>query len=684
MTSVVCSSERSAALPFGVTPPKQRAELLARALIGMCRVVTVVLFIAFTCFIAAKCFTALGDYDGMYNSILPKNFVIGEGYKSTYPAQQGYIDRDKADQDRYFNVEITTGPTLLFYSIPLLFVFGSQYWVPAVSAASLSTLLLLVSLLWLRRFWPEFGRSSGARDYWWTCAALTLALFISFTADVYWPGNPWGVLRPWYEFVGEVPASLFTIIGSLVLFGRGMRPPWAIIAGLLLGLAILAKSLAAIACGIILAFYVLWRIFQGGSWKNIFWSGGLATAGIAAPVVAYDRLIQHALGSPAAIEEWRIANRVLFNAVGSGISQFTAAPNKIDYLLGNLSEHVFVFLNQFPVWQVGIIIVVSLALIGSILVGMKRARRSLRAGEALGLAIMAAVTVHYGWWFQLEHYAWIRRLTQANLLLAFALALLVSQAKNRRLHLTATCLLIIAAMGPGFWRFISLYDTAFMKEPRLADFEQVRPVLDKSRADGFIILGCLWSANREIDFVLPTSRNVYDCTAIQPVGWGKHAVLVRGFYWFLARKDARVMAMQEACERNILIANESYTISRCPDEMVEQHYMWPGFYRPEPHGRWMGKTGIMPILSRQRGSELKLSLTAVRPVVGSVEVRADGQTLLTQSITIGELGGQEIVVPQSVVSKADSIIINVDRTFNPAKLGFGPDVRDLGVFVSVK
>jgi hypothetical protein len=405
--------------------------------------------------------------------------------------------------------------------------------------------------------------------------------------------------------------------------------------------------------------------------------------------MAYGRFVDYSLGSPEAIQEWHEANRLLFDAVGSGLFQFKTAPDKLGYLLTNLSEHIKSFFRQYTVLQAALIIAASGALIGGIFLGAKRARRTIRPGEALGLALMGAVVVHYGWWFVLEHYAWIRRATQANILLAFALALLLAQTNNRRLRLLATCMLVGAAvLGSGFWRFLEAYPSAFTKEPRLVALEQIMPLLSGAENEGYIFLGCQWSANREVDYVMPTARTVYDCTKIQPAGWGKHALLVRGFYWNLAADDIRVRAVQDACERNVLISNQYYTVSRCPDDTVEQSYMWSGFYGQEAHGRWMGRSGIRPILTRERESDLRLLLTsvdpdrAVRPVVGSLEVKAGEETLLTRSFEINASGSHQITLPQSVMAKGDRIVFNVDRTFIPAQRGLGPDTRPLGLLVT--
>ncbi len=167
---------------------------------AICRWAAIALVSMLVIFVTARCFTSLGDYDGPYNGIMAKNFVLGQGYKTTYPAEQAYTRRSEVDQDRYFNVEITTGPGLLFWSVPFIAAFGSQYWTLAIATASLSFLLLAGTMYVIWRNWPATSRS------WWVFTLATFALAIFFTAGGH--GNPPGLLRPWYELVGELPCSL--------------------------------------------------------------------------------------------------------------------------------------------------------------------------------------------------------------------------------------------------------------------------------------------------------------------------------------------------------------------------------------------------------------------------------------------------------------------------------------------
>ncbi len=67
-------------------------------------------------------------------------------------------------------------------------------------------------------------------------------------------------------------------------------------------------------------------------------------------------------------------------------------------------------------------------------------------------------------------------------------------------------------------------------------------------------------------------------------------------------------------------------------------------------------------------------------MTGLIKVMNGPDVILSQSFTLtAEDVTQTFVVNKSLMDKAQSIDISVDRTFNPAKMGIGPDNRDLRV-----
>ena len=174
--------------------------------------------------------------DDAFTAVAAKNLATGQGYASSYaPAPDGALSLVP------FDPLITTGPVLVVPAALGVFVFGNQYWVPGAAAVA-------VHLLLLAAVFVHLGRTEGGDRRW--AAAVVLAVVALNLATL-------GHYEQWYTLLGEVAALLLLCLAVLWSLDGDRRRGRYAMAGLLVGLACLAKLLALLALPVVLASVAL-------------------------------------------------------------------------------------------------------------------------------------------------------------------------------------------------------------------------------------------------------------------------------------------------------------------------------------------------------------------------------------------------------------------------------------------
>lgn len=177
-----------------------------------------------------------GVSDNYFISEVSRNIAAGNGWGLMF-----------ADQFQFLHPEISTGP-VVFLPLALLLKTG----LPLETARTVSTLSLnLGAWIWLlfrvRTLFPD----SRYRLIWVASTLLVL-----------------GVARSqWYLALGEVPATLFLLIGMSYLAANPLSARKAFVTGLALGTALMCKLIILMALPFV-ALGFLWLVFSNRQLSN--------------------------------------------------------------------------------------------------------------------------------------------------------------------------------------------------------------------------------------------------------------------------------------------------------------------------------------------------------------------------------------------------------------------------------
>lgn len=344
------------------------------------------------------------NFDEAYNLQIPMNLYLAGQYQSWYDAPQP------------FPPQVTTGPSVLL-PVAAAFAFTGV----SLPAARAVMTLFLLGFLWQvyllsRRVSPTGGN--------WVCAAV-YGLFLLVP------------LAPWMSSIvlGELPSVFFLLSGITVLAGAidRQRPALAFAAGLLLGLAVLAKIVAIICAVAILPAVLVCDELRGRRLLGLRFAL-LALIGLLVAPAAFEGVKIAVLGCDGYRDNVD-RFRTMIALGGSGLDRdghLRTAPS--------VAEHIGIVARELQVtadWvRAGLVVVgaaVAIALIG-------RPRRFVLVSVALACALF------WTWW--LRHSMWLslRHLHVGYLLLAVLIpslgAVLVERSGRRSLRAARLALLL--------------------------------------------------------------------------------------------------------------------------------------------------------------------------------------------------------------------------------------------------
>jgi hypothetical protein len=214
-------------------------------------------------------------------------------------------------------------------------------------------------------------------ENWRSFCVLAVLLLIAGTATIMHPGNLASVFRHWFEFIGEITASGYVVLGAVVAaLGRG-RLQSALGAGVLFGLAAQTKSLAVLQI-LVIAPLLVWHFAASlRSLKPTAMASAALAFGYAIPNVTVALWISASL-SPTDYAEQLDATARLFGEAGSGLTQLRQADDPVAYIIGNIAAHAKAFATVFSPLDS----VLALVLIGVCLTVVFGEARASRLGRA--------------------------------------------------------------------------------------------------------------------------------------------------------------------------------------------------------------------------------------------------------------------------------------------------------------
>lgn len=448
--------------------------------------------------------------DEAFNLTVPRNLLAGLGYASDGALSGSTITP--------FDPRISTGPVVLL-PVAALLATGMD----PVLAARLVPLAFWVLLL---AGLAVLGRRIGGR--WAALLAVTVPL--AFTGDA-------GVspLQGPADLLGEIPAAALLVWALLVL------PRRAWLAGLLVGLAVQAKLIAALALP---AFAIaLWALADGRGWarlRNTVRRAWLPLLLAAVPTLLFELGALLALGPAGFVEHLRAFVR--FVRSGGQTDAATTVLQKLGALADSWSLPP-------AIAMLGAVLVLALATVG-VIRRWRTATPDERVVIASALAAIVGALAFVGWWATASRLPlWVRHPAPGILaffpVLAAVAVWAVSRLPERRAwriagRVAVALVAVIVATG-------AVLHVAGTFTPR-------EPTLVQQRADVAPLTA--WVQENDVEWV-----------AAEPWGWAVPLVVLTGAH--LGLHDAPAMSdaprlTREACTTETLAEGTTARLCAAP------------------------------------------------------------------------------------------------------------------------
>ncbi len=442
-------------------------------------------------------------FDDAFFANVAKNLVNGEGYSAVF-----------FDQSYPFHFGISSGPLVILPAAFFMLFFGNQYWVGDVSNIVLIWFLLGLIFILADDF---VGRE---RKWPWALLALTLSLL--FSVNNYGNSNP-DRLVVWHLLMGEIPAALSLIIAVLLIFSPKNSRLRIFFGGSFLGLSLLAKSLSAIAVGVILICYFAKIVCQNQCSRKEQISK-ILLVGFAAilPPLIFEISKIITLGWPQYISlkqdtlKFYSSNALAFSEEQSGrLNIPSSVGNRIAFLKRYIDPCETIFLP-----------ISFYILFAAFRTKKPESINCLRAGFTLFLGFF----VHLYWWIYFSS-GCDRYLVIAFICYCFGIIFLVSAidySKQLRIQ-TGLIILFIALLVVSRQEEVTyLFSKGFVgaDEKKQEQFAMVDAIKDLQE-QGVRIISC--GNNAELEYLLPKSRNFRKCEEVLKNSVEEKTVLVNYF-----------------------------------------------------------------------------------------------------------------------------------------------------------
>ncbi len=206
--------------------------------------------------------------DDAFFASVAKNLANGNGFSAVF-----------FDQDYKFHYGISSGPALIVPAAVMIFIFGNYYWVPGLTAVLLIWVLLFAIFIASKEVVGEKRK--------WAFCFLTLFMMLFFSR-----GDGGVKLYLWMRLMGEIPTTLLVILAALIFSFKNLDKSRLVSGGIMLGLALIIKTLSAISASAILIMVTARILFDR---KPIMWIAILVLCFVA-PYFLFESIKIIALG----------------------------------------------------------------------------------------------------------------------------------------------------------------------------------------------------------------------------------------------------------------------------------------------------------------------------------------------------------------------------------------------------
>lgn len=532
------------------------------------------------------------SFDGAMNLEVASSIAKGEGYRRLYAERT------------VFPHEIQTGAP---YILPAAVIF--KVWGVAIPQAQVVnivyfTLLLIATFLLVRQ--------TGSR---------TLALLAACTATVV-PG----MLGFGFRGYGEIPAIALVFAATVIFYDERSKRPLttAFVAGILLALAVITKTVMLIGAGAFCLCVILELAFPAYSQRvpHIKRMGALAAGGILT-ILAMESWRTVALGGANAWADWWAAEiSGIFKQAGIRTGFGDTTTNVFEKL--SLHLHHLSHDYRLAVWAVALwLVLLCLAGIATLF------RSPKRAGKWSTLTILITAIVYMAWWLLVTPTAkaWHRRIIDgmicADVGMLMFIATWLKDWRNhapRRLATISTMLTTCLVLSLPLTWLAKGVQTLIHANSNLADNHALLHVVEEVRAlpQNAYIFGVGWYSAPVI--ALLAQRNILDFNDI-PVS---RIDTGRPVYFVQAPSDSsdylehvRSSYRLSAAPRHSYALLKALSLTPSPlipqHEVVQRHILagdnysyMRGFNAPEgSNGRWLSDDNLI-LLTPKAGDHFEL------------------------------------------------------------------------------
>ncbi len=466
-------------------------------------------------------------FDDAFFAVVAKNVASGVGYASSYHEVKAYDE------------EISTGPSVILPAALLVSAFGNKPWVPGVAAA-------LQSLSWLAVMLLVTAAASGGAPGWSRALAMLVALValarLGFSAAYGY----------WFELYGEIPAALMAATGAILLLSRE-RDQGRTTGGLLLGLAVVTKLLAALAVVTIAMVFVILERRRAS--RRRLW---LPIAALGLPFVLWRIHLSRALADR--YEAFRESEQGLFLQIGSGFWQLVTTPDLLGAVTANILRNTSAAADALGGPAAGValgLLIVSVVLASSARALGGQPESAPRVCFALGTASLA----HFLWWLLMSPFGWTRHLLLAHILgiCAAVFGLSAIRPGHTRSVLAALAIGLVVAGIPAMFRLVE----PVPPDPRRAALVETARFLEELRRDPeVVLLGAGWWQNPDLEYALAGHRSFLDADGLTPETLARTLYLVRSEYWNWEH-SGHLDRLAAVCDRDLVYTNPPFLVSRC-------------------------------------------------------------------------------------------------------------------------
>jgi hypothetical protein len=523
----------------GVTTGNRRGQP-SRWLSGptlVTRLLPIVPLAALALFHIRRVLSASIYYDDAYIATVAKNLAWGFGYATSYPHLVP------------FDPDISTGPTVVLPAALLISLFGNGVRVPNIAAmlAIWTTLALVVRLLY-RRYSANVASVA--------LAVFATTLLISTTEE--------------FGLLGEVPAGLLVVAAALLVASPRARPSTMAAAGLLSGLAVMAKLISLFAVPVLVAATIVLPLTAAGERVGLLpriRRAAAAAAGVAVPFLLWQLWTFLMLGASEA--RWLDANIAEWKYLAgsnslSGAGQIRDAA-ALAYLWSAAARNAHLLVESSGGLLATVAWIAAATVSAAYALRLVVTRRQPSGGEA-ALILLGAGLLHFFWWVAISPTGWYRHLLPAVIYAGAgtALAAALGLYNDRRVGI-AILILVTGGIAPRARVLLRPFTPLESAQRRVDALVATRDrVVELASRRDVVLVGCGWWVPRDLEYLLPSVGNFQDCWDLgsTPIE-GKRVLLVRNEFFNWDRSPA-LDDYRQRCDRRIIFEQPPFVISECP------------------------------------------------------------------------------------------------------------------------